>query len=202
MKVVIIKYNAGNVQSVLYALQRLGIDAVVSDNHNEIISADKVIFPGVGNAFPAMQYLKRLGLDEAITSLQQPVLGICLGLQLLCNHSEEGDTDCLGIFDVAVKKFSENIQRGNSSAYKIPHMGWNTIYNFSSSLFKAVHENSFVYNVHSYYAELSELTVATTEYIVPYSAALHKNNFYGVQFHTEKSAEVGDQILSNFLKII
>lgn len=201
MKIAIIKYNAGNVQSVLYALQRLGIAAVVTDEHNEIQAADKVIFPGVGNAGSAMQYLKRNGLDKLITSLQQPVLGICLGLQLMCGHSEEENTECLGIFNVSVKKFSENLKDGNNSSFKIPHMGWNTIYNLSSPLFNEIAENSFVYNVHSYYAALCPQTVATTNYIIPYSSALHKNNFYGVQFHTEKSALHGAHILSNFLKI-
>ena len=201
MKIAIIKYNAGNVQSVLYALQRLGIDAVVTDDHTEIKAADKVIFPGVGNAGSAMAYLKKAGLDELITSLQQPVLGICLGLQLMCEHSEEEDTVCLGIFNVAVKKFSKNLETSNRPLFKIPHMGWNTIYNLSSPLFIGVGENSFVYNVHSYYASLSPQTIATTDYIIPYSTAMHKNNFYGVQFHTEKSALAGAHILSNFLKI-
>ncbi|MEO8567830.1 MAG: imidazole glycerol phosphate synthase subunit HisH [Ginsengibacter sp.] len=201
MKIAIIKYNAGNVQSVLYALQRLGIAAVVTDDHNEIKSADKVIFPGVGNAGSAMQYLKENGLDKIITSLRQPVLGICLGLQLMCDHSEEEDTECLGIFNVTVKKFSENAKPGSRLSFKIPHMGWNTIYNLSSPLFEGVEENSFVYNVHSYYASLSAQTIAVTDYINPYSSAMHKNNFYGVQFHTEKSALTGAHILSNFLKI-
>ena len=201
MKTAIIKYNAGNVQSVLYALQRLGVAAVVTDDHNEIRAADKVIFPGVGNAGSAMQYLKENGLDKIITSLQQPVLGICLGLQLMCDHSEEEDTECLGIFNVTVKKFSEKAKLGNRFSFKIPHMGWNTIYNLSSPLFEGVDENSFVYNVHSYYASLSAQTIAVTDYINPYSSAMHKNNFYGVQFHTEKSALTGARILSNFLKI-
>jgi glutamine amidotransferase len=198
MKVAIIKYNAGNVQSVLYALQRLGIDAIVTDNADEIYKAHKVIFPGVGNAASAMEYLKNTGLDKIIISLTQPVLGICLGLQLLCNHSEEGDTKCLGIFDIEVKRFSST----NSSSFKIPHMGWNTIYDLSSPLFKEVKENSYVYYVHSYYAELSSKTIATTDFILPYSAAIHKDNFYGVQFHSEKSAETGIQIISNFLNLV
>jgi len=203
MNIAIIKYNAGNVQSVLYALQRLGVNAIVTDNHKEINAADKVVFPGVGNASSAMQYLKGTGLDQLIISLQQPVLGICLGLQLLCNFSEEGSTKCLGIFDTQVKKFDQSsFQNKNLVPVKIPHMGWNNIYNLSTSLMKGVPENSFVYYVHSYYAELSPQTIATTDYIIPYSAAIKKDNFYGVQFHTEKSASAGEQILSNFLKNI
>ena len=200
MNVAIIKYNAGNVQSVLYALQRLGVHAIVTDKHDEIIAADKVIFPGVGNADSAMPYLKGTGLDQLIISLKQPVLGICLGLQLMCNFSEEGNAKCLGIFDVEVKKFKESFQNKNVAPIKIPHMGWNTIYDLSSPLMKGVEEKSFVYYVHSYYAELSAQTIATTDYIIPFSAAIQKDNFYGVQFHTEKSATAGEQILSNFLK--
>lgn len=202
MKIAIIKYNAGNVQSVLYALQRLGIHAVVTGNHDEILAADKVIFPGVGNAASAMDYLKEKGLDKLIISLQQPVLGICLGLQLLCNFSEEGNTKCLSIFNADVKKFDDSIyQNKNLVPVKIPHMGWNTIYNLSSQLMKGVDENSYVYFVHSYYAENSNETIATADYIQPFSAAMHKDNFYGVQFHTEKSADTGEKILSNFLNI-
>jgi glutamine amidotransferase len=200
VKVAIIKYNAGNVQSVLYALQRLRVNAVVTDDHEEIKNADKVIFPGVGNAFSAMEYLKKKQLDKLIISLQQPLLGICLGLQLLCSHSEEENTKCLGVFDVSVKRFQANQEQGAPS-FKIPHMGWNTITDLSSPLFKGIKENSFVYYVHSYYAECSPETVATTDYIVPFSAAIHKNYFYGVQFHTEKSADTGIEIISNFLKI-
>ena len=200
MKVAIIKYNAGNVQSVLYALQRLGIHAFVTDVHEEIKSADKVIFPGVGNALSAMEYLKSRKLDELIRSLQQPVLGICLGLQLLCESSEEGNTQCLGIFKTTVKKFDNNVfQNKNLVPVKIPHMGWNTIRNLSSPLMEGLSEESFVYFVHSYYADICDETIAATEYINPFSAALHKNNFYGVQFHAEKSAATGERILSNFL---
>ncbi|HEY8658054.1 MAG TPA: imidazole glycerol phosphate synthase subunit HisH [Hanamia sp.] len=202
MNLAIIKYNAGNVQSVLYALQRLGVNAIVTDNHKEIAAADKVIFPGVGNASSAMEYLHRKGLDELIISLQQPVLGICLGLQLLCNFSEEGNTKCLGIFDVEVKKFDESVKDENLIPVKIPHMGWNNIYHLSSPLMKGINENAFMYFVHSYYAELSPQTIASTNYVVPFSAAIHKNNFYGVQFHTEKSAAIGEKILSNFINII
>lgn len=203
MKLSIIKYNAGNVQSVLFALQRLGINAIVTDDHEEINSADKIIFPGVGNAASAMEYLKEKKLDQLIVSLKQPVLGICLGLQLLCNFSEEGDTKCLGVFNADVKKFDEQVfQNKNLLPFKIPHMGWNTISQLSSPLMNDVDENSFVYFVHSYYAQLSPETIATTDYINPFSAAMHKNNFYGVQFHTEKSAETGERILSNFLNIL
>ena len=202
MKIAIIKYNAGNVQSVLYALQRLGVNAVVTDDPEQIKAADKVIFPGVGNASSAMDHLKKTGLDQLIISLKQPVLGICLGLQLLCNKSEEGETKCLGIFDVDVKKFENSFQSENSFLFKIPHMGWNTVSNLQSPLFSGVKENTFVYFVHSYYAELSPKTIATTDYIVPFSAAIQKDNFFGVQFHTEKSADAGIQIISDFLKLV
>jgi glutamine amidotransferase len=202
MNVAIIKYNAGNVQSVLYSLQRLGINAIVTDEHEKIRMADKVVFPGVGNAFSAMEYLKNKELDKLIVTLQQPVLGICLGLQLLCNCSEEGNTKCLGIFNTDVKKFDETIiQNKKSMALKIPHIGWNNIFNLSSPLLKEIDENAYVYFVHSYYAGISDETIATTDYINPFSAAMNKNNFYGVQFHTEKSAENGERILSNFLNI-
>jgi glutamine amidotransferase len=192
MNIVVIKYNAGNVRSVLYALERMGIQATLSDDHDLIRKADKVIFPGVGEASSAMRYLKEKGLDELIASLQQPVLGICLGLQLMCSYSEEGDTTCLGIFPQKVKKFV-------SSSQKIPQIGWNDIYGLKFPLFNGVKENAFVYFVHSYYAELGDDTIATTDYILPYSSALHKNNFYATQFHPEKSGDVGAQILANFV---
>ncbi len=196
MKIAIIKYNEGNVQSFQYALQLLGMNAYVTDDPNEINDADKVIFPGVGNAFSAMESLKQKKLDEVIKKLTQPVLGICVGMQLLCDHSEENNTEGLGIVNLKVKKFvSANRQ------FKIPQMGWNTIFDFKSPLFDGVKENAFVYYVHSYYAELGKETIATTDYISPYSAVIQKNNFYGVQFHTEKSAEVGDRILLNFLNL-
>ena len=201
MNVAIIKYNAGNVQSVMYAMQRLGINAIVTDDHEKIKNADKVIFPGVGHAASAMEYLKSKELDKLIISLKQPVLGICLGLQLLCNYSEEGDTKCLGIFDASVKRFEEKAPGEKSEQFKIPHMGWNAICSLSSPLLNGIKENSFVYYVHSYYAEMASETIATTDYIHPFSAAMQKNNFYGVQFHAEKSASVGEQIISNFLKI-
>ncbi len=190
--IAIIKYNAGNVQSVQYALQRLGITSIVTDDEKEIRQAEKVIFPGVGHANAAMQYLRERELDKIIISLQQPVLGICLGLQLLCKHSEEGDTPCLGIFDTEVKLFA-------STGLKVPQMGWNNIYDLKSGLFEGLAEESFIYNVHSYYAALSKQTIATTDYILPYSAALQKNNFYAVQFHPEKSGKIGEIILKNFI---
>jgi len=196
MDIAIIKYNAGNVQSVQYALERLGYNSVVTDDHNAIKNADKVIFPGVGNAFSAMESLREKKLDEIIKQLAQPLLGICIGMQLLCKHSEENDTTGLGIMNLSVKKFVSA-----KAGYKIPHMGWNNIYDLSSVLFEGVKENAFVYYVHSYYAEHGKETVATTDYIFPYSAVIQKNNFYGVQFHTEKSAEVGDKILLNFLNL-
>lgn len=194
MTVTILKYNSGNVKSVLFALQRLGIDAIVSDDHEVITKSDKIIFPGVGHAGSAMENLKISGLDKLIPTLKQPLLGICAGMQLLCLHSEEGDTDCLGIFPMHVKRFT-------GKDLKIPHTGWNTIFDLKSPLFKGVAENDFVYFVHSFYVEKGIETVATTEYGTQFSAAIQKNNFYGVQFHTEKSADVGSSILSNFLNL-
>ncbi|MEO6681390.1 MAG: imidazole glycerol phosphate synthase subunit HisH [Ginsengibacter sp.] len=196
MKVIIIKYNAGNVQSVQFALQRLGIQAIVSDNHTEIEQADKVIFPGVGNAFAAMESLKEKQLDQLIPRLTQPVLGICVGMQLMCKHSEENNTKGLGIMDLQVKKFVSD-----QAELKIPQVGWNTITNLSTSLFTGINEESFVYYVHSYYVESGNETIALTDYTLPYSAAVKKDNFYGVQFHAEKSAEIGELILDNFLKL-
>ena len=196
MNIAIIKYNAGNVQSVQYALERLGYKANITDDHEAIRSADKVIFPGVGNAYSAMESLKKNHLDEVIKKLTQPVLGICVGMQLLCKHSEENNTTGLGIVDLKVKKFvSEN------KNFKIPQMGWNNIFDFSSALFEGIKEESFVYYVHSYYVEQGNETIATTNYISHYSAVIQKDNFYGVQFHTEKSADVGDRILLNFLRM-
>jgi glutamine amidotransferase len=226
----IIKYNAGNIQSVLYALERIGVEAIVTDHHDQIKSADKVIFPGVGEASSAMRYLRERELDKLIVNLTQPVLGICLGMQLMCKYSEENSTDCLGIFDEEVKLFKpletvtaeskeKNLIRqldeilvvsethpleDNVEAkqkLKVPQIGWNNIYNLKTDLFRNVPENSYCYFVHSYYAFLGEHTIATTDYVQPYSSALHKNNFYGVQFHPEKSANVGEQILRNFLTL-
>jgi glutamine amidotransferase len=196
--IAIVKYNAGNIQSVLYALQRLGVNATVTDDHEEIRSADKVIFPGVGHAASAMASLKQNGLDTVIKTLKQPVLGICVGMQLLCKSSEEGNIEGLGIVDLKVKRFVSPVEAG----FKIPHMGWNTIANFSSPIFTNVPENSYVYYVHSYYAEVGNDTIAETNYIHSFSAVVQHNNFYGVQFHTEKSAAAGEQILKNFLQLI
>ncbi|WP_336517515.1 imidazole glycerol phosphate synthase subunit HisH [Pollutibacter soli] len=196
MNVAVIKYNAGNIQSVLYALGRLGVEAKVTDDPEEIQSADRVIFPGVGEASSAMRYLKDRKLDEVIKGLYQPVLGICLGMQLMCRHSEENDTGCLGIFNVNVKKFVST-----SASEKIPQIGWNTIYNLKSDLFEDLRENSYCYFVHSFYAEKSVFTIAETEYTKAYSSGLRRANFYGVQFHPEKSAAVGEKIITNFLNI-
>ncbi len=192
MKITLIKYNAGNIRSVLYALERIGVKAEVTDNHEEIQSSDKVIFPGVGEASSAMKYLKERKLDQVIKDLKQPVLGICLGMQLLCNHSEENNADCLGVFDLMVKKFPSEVG-------KVPQVGWNNISGLVSPLFEKVKEESFIYLVHSYYVEKSKETIATTNYGLSYSAAIQQNNFYAVQFHPEKSAAVGSRIIENFV---
>lgn len=196
METVIIQYNAGNIQSVLYALERLGVNALVTDDSEKIKSASRVIFPGVGEASTAMQYLKERQLDQLTVSLKQPVLGICLGMQLMCAYSEENNTDCLGIFNEQVKQF-----KPDTISAKVPQMGWNTITRLQSSLFKGVEEDSYAYFVHGYYASIGTHTIAQTNYILDYSSALHKDNFYGVQFHPEKSAKVGEQIIQNFLSI-
>lgn len=197
MDVVIIKYNAGNIQSVLFALERIGVQATVTDNKELIRAADKVIFPGVGEASTAMAYLKEKGLDKLIITLTQPVLGICLGMQLLCEHSEEADTACLRVFSgVNVRRFSSSEKH-----CKVPQVGWNNIYDLKGDLFKSVPENAYCYFVHSYYAESNPCSIATTNYIQPYCSALHKENFYGVQFHPEKSAATGETILKNFLAL-
>ena len=193
MNIAIIKYNAGNIQSVLFALERIGVTATVTDNPEILLAADKVIFPGVGEASTAMQYLTERNLDKLIISLKQPVLGICLGMQLLCEYSEENDTTCLGVFKAKVKKFTTTL--------KVPQIGWNNITTISNPLFKEISDSPYCYFVHSYYADLCDNTIATTEYEVKFSSALAKDNFYGVQFHPEKSAATGEQILKNFLKI-
>jgi len=193
MKVAIVKYNAGNVSSVLYALKRLGVDGVITDSPTELSTANKVIFPGVGSAGAAMAYLKERDLDKLIISLKQPVLGICLGMQLLCAYSEEEDTTCLDVFKQSIKKIN--------GSEKVPHVGWNNITNYKTDLFKGLDENAFVYFVHSYYAELSTYTISETNYGGLFSSALQHNNFYGVQFHPEKSGEVGNTILKNFIEL-
>jgi imidazole glycerol-phosphate synthase subunit HisH len=193
MKVAIIKYNAGNIRSVDHALKRLGINANITDNHEEIISADRVIFPGVGEASTTMEYLRIRGLDRLIGRLTQPVLGICLGQQLMCRWSEEGDTDCIGIFDRPVKRFP--------SAGKVPHMGWNSLDSVSGPLFDGILPGSYVYFVHSYYIPVCEETTAGCHYLVPFSAAMQRDNFHATQFHPEKSGETGQRILSNFLQL-
>lgn len=190
--IVIVKYNAGNIQSVLYAFERIGINAIVSDDHDMIRNAAKVVFPGVGEASSAMAYLKERELDKLIKELKQPVLGICLGMQLMCRHTEENDTECLGIFNEDVKLFTP------ARNEKVPQIGWNNIFHLKSSLFHGVPEQTYIYSVHSYYAAEGAETIAIADYIHPYSAALQKNNFYGVQFHPEKSAGAGEQILKNF----
>jgi glutamine amidotransferase len=193
MNLTIIKYNAGNIRSVLYALERIGVQAEVTDDHEKIRKSDKVIFPGVGEASSAMNSLRQNNLDKLIKELRQPVLGICVGMQLLCKHSEENDTNCLGVIPVQVKKFNAQPE------IKVPQIGWNSIYNLRTPLFKGIPEQSFIYNVHSYYAEDSKYTIARCTYGLEYAAAVQKDNFYGVQFHTEKSAGIGEQILKNFL---
>jgi glutamine amidotransferase len=204
MKLAIIKYNAGNIQSVKFAFNRIGIEPVLTDSIEEIRSADKVILPGVGEASSAVMYLKEKGLDSVITNLKQPVLGICLGMQLMCKYSEEGHTNCLNIFDSSVKRFYSPFEGGQAAGQgnvKVPQIGWNNIYNLKSNLFNDVSENEFQYFVHGYYVELGQNTIATTNYITEYSSALKKDNFYGVQFHPEKSAKAGEQILKNFIEL-
>jgi len=199
VKVAIIKYNAGNIQSVDYALKRLGVEASVTADHDEIRSADRVIFPGVGEASTTMAYLRTHRLDQLITDLKQPVLGICLGLQLMCRHSEEGDVPCLGIFEETVRKFV--LQHDELPSMKIPHMGWNTITGLKSHLFDNIPEAAYFYFVHSYYATSGPDTAASCSYPSPFSAALQKDNFYAVQFHPEKSGTSGATLLENFLQL-
>jgi glutamine amidotransferase len=195
MQVAIIKYNAGNIQSVLNALDRLGVDATWTDDPEALQSADKVIFPGVGEAASAMQYLRERGLDKVITGLEQPVLGICLGLQLFCRHSEERDTTCLGIFDAPVRQFIPD------GTIKVPHMGWNSLHQMSGPLFEGIPEGSRCYFVHSYYADICTDTVALTDHGISFSAALQRDNFFAVQFHPEKSGLVGQRLLQNFIQL-
>ena len=196
MNVAILKYNAGNVRSVQIALERIGIDAVLTDDHDALLSADRIIFPGVGEATSAMAYLRDKNLDKVLLSCKQPVLGICLGMQLMCAYSEENDTNCLGIFKERVRRFNPT-----AANEKIPQMGWNTITDLNSSLFEGIQSGAYCYFVHGYYADKGEHTVAVTSYCGEYSSALHRNQYYGVQFHPEKSAEVGMKILENFLKL-
>ena len=195
MQVAIVKYNAGNIYSVMNALKRLGVEPLLTDDAQQLRQADRVLFPGQGEASGAMAYLREHGLDQVIRSLTQPVLGICIGQQLLCRHSEEGDVDCLGIFDVDVKRFSPTRHED-----KVPCMGWNKIYDTKSELMTGI-EGQFVYFVHSFYVPSCPETIATADYIQPYSAALHKDNFYATQFHPEKSGSVGERIIRNFLEL-
>ena len=199
MNIVIIKYNAGNIKSVKNAFYRLGVSAEITDDPGKISNADKVIFPGVGEASTTMKYLRNHRLDELIINLKQPVLGICLGLQLMCSYSEEGNTKCLGIFNEIVKRFIPD--DGKEFINKVPHMGWNSVHNLKGPLFSQEMENKYVYFVHSYYAGLGLHTSAECNYIVPFSAALQKNNFYATQFHPEKSGSLGSAVLENFLKL-
>ncbi len=193
MEIAVIKYNAGNIQSVIYALERLGLQPLLTDQPEEIHRADKVIFPGQGEASSAMRYLRERKLDQVIKNLKQPVLGICVGLQLMCQFSEEGNAECLGIFDVTVKRFP--------ARSKIPHMGWNDLKVTGGVLCQHLRQDAYLYYVHSYYAELSEYTTATNDYILPFSVALEKDNFYAIQPHLEKSGRDGEQILKNFLAL-
>ncbi len=196
MKIAVVKYNAGNIFSVLHAFKRLGVEPLLTDSREEILSADKVVFPGQGEASTTMRSLKEKGLDRVIKDLRQPVLGICIGMQLMCRHSEEGNVDCLGIFDTDVKRF---VPRDHAD--KVPQMGWNTVEHTSSPLFKGFSRPEFVYYVHSFYVPLNPFTIAQTDYIQPYSGALRKENFYATQFHPEKSGEVGERLLQNFLDL-
>ena len=196
MEVAIVKYNAGNIYSVVNALRRLGVEPLLTDDKEELLRADRVLFPGQGEASNCMRYLRERGLDLLIKDLKQPVLGICVGQQLLCRHSEEGDTECIGVFDTDVKRFQP--QRHED---KVPCMGWNALEDSCSELFKGFAGKEYVYFVHSYYVPLCKWTSATANYILPYSAALHKDNFYTCQFHPEKSGNVGEQILKNFLEL-
>lgn len=196
IKVAIVKYNAGNIYSVYCAVKRLGAEAVITDDPEVLRAADRVIFPGVGEARAAMEYLRKTDLDQVLLSLRQPVLGICIGMQLLCQHSEEGDVDCLGVFDVPVVRFNPS-----DASLKVPQMGWNTVTGKGDKLFAGIKAESFFYYVHSYHVPICQYTIATTDYSGLYSAALHKDNFWAVQFHPEKSGPIGEQLLKNFIGI-
>ena len=196
MNVAIVKYNAGNIYSVVNALHRMGIEPLLTDDAELLQKADRVLFPGQGHAGEAMEYLKARRLDEVIRDLKQPVFGICVGQQLLCKHSEEGDADCIGIFDAEVKRFQPEKHED-----KVPCMGWQNLSNLKSPLMEGLGENPYVYFVHSYYVPVCEETIATADYILPYSASMHKDNFYTCQFHPEKSGKVGERILENFLQL-
>ncbi len=193
MKIAIIKYNAGNIMSVRYALKRLGYDSLVTDDPEYIINADKVIFPGVGEASSTMAYIRQKKIDKLLSGLKQPVLGICLGQQLMSNYSEEGDVNCIGIFDANVRRFEPVL--------KVPHMGWNALYDLKGHLFRGIEEGAYVYFVHSYYVELFDQTVAKCKYINPFSAAIEKDNYFATQFHPEKSGDTGQKILKNFIDL-
>ncbi len=195
MQVAIVKYNAGNIFSVVNALRRLGVEPLLTDKAEELQRADRVLFPGQGEASTTMSYIREHGLDKIILSLRQPVLGICVGQQLMCRHSEEGNTDCLGIFPVDVKRFQPMRHED-----KVPAMGWNSIYNLKTPLMQGIAERDYVYFVHSYYVPMCDYTIATSDYVQPFSAALHKDNFYATQFHPEKSGSVGERIIKNFLE--
>lgn len=196
MEVAIVKYNAGNIFSVVHALNRLGVEPIITDDPERLSKSDKILFPGQGHAKTTMEYIREHRLDEVICNLKQPVLGICVGQQLMCRHSEEGDVDCLGIFDADVKRF---IPTGKEE--KVPHMGWNSLTHLQSELYKEMPENQFVYFVHSFYVPVCQWTIAESEYIHPFSASLHRDNFYATQFHPEKSGSVGETILKNFLDL-
>lgn len=196
MDVAIVKYKAGNIFSVVHALNRLGVDPIITDDAEQLAKADKILFPGQGHALTTMQYIREHRLDEIICQLKQPVLGICVGQQLMCKHSEEGDVDCLGIFDVDVKRFTPSVNKE-----KVPHMGWNSLTALKSDLYKNISEQQFVYFVHSFYVPVCDWTIAQSDYILPFSASLHKDNFYATQFHPEKSGSVGEQLLKNFLDL-
>lgn len=196
MQVAVVKYNAGNIYSVIHALQRMGVEPLLTDDPEQLMKADRVLFPGQGEASNAMRYLREHQLDKVICDLKQPILGICIGQQLMCRHSEEGNVDCLGIFDTNVTRFKPTRHED-----KVPHMGWNSLQDTKSPLFRGFGEDEFVYFVHSYFVPVCEHTIATTDYITPFSAALHKDNFYATQFHPEKSGTVGERIIRNFLEL-